>query len=169
MYKSRNQVSELIGCDPTTVDRLVQRCGLSYTRTFGGGNGQKINGLTEDQIEILKKEYCQDKDIDTNIDKCESKQGVFYVISLIPSLDSCRLKLGWTSNIDSRLDNYRTICPNAEIKKFWLCKSIYEKAIMDMATSKGAKRIGYEVSEVYQVDSVDFIVDRIDQIFSFFE
>lgn len=89
--------------------------------------------------------------------------GVFYIIQLVPLLSLTRIKLGYTTNIKSRLRAHRTTCPNAKVLKQYYCKEIWEMAAIDSITCKNCTLIG---SEVYDTDSAEQLIEQADQFFS---
>lgn len=98
-------------------------------------------------------------------EKKETDGGYFYVIDLIPeALDLNRLKLGFSSNLEQRLQNHRCAAPTAVILKSWPCKKIWELAAMD-ALSRGEKQVGHDRSEVFDVLSVSAVLERGDDFF----
>ncbi len=70
--------------------------------------------------------------------------GVFYVIQLEPQHDPGRVKVGFTTNIDGRLQKHRCSAPFAQCRKTWPCKRVWERAAIDCAT-RGCEPLHNEV------------------------
>jgi len=88
--------------------------------------------------------------------------GCFYVIQLVPEFEPNRIKLGFSTNIDKRLASYRTIAPTARLVKTWPCRFSWEQAAMACAVGDQCKRIG---AEVYDCTDLDSVIARLDQFF----
>ena len=92
--------------------------------------------------------------------------GYFYVINLIPEAqDLNRVKLGFSNNVDQRLQNHRCTAPTANVIQTWPCKRTWEVAAMDVV-SRGEKQVGHDRSEVFDVVSMDEVIHRGNQFFS---
>jgi hypothetical protein len=92
--------------------------------------------------------------------------GYFYVINLIPEAqDLNRVKLGFSNNVDQRLQNHRCTAPTADVIQTWPCKRTWEVAAMDVV-SRGEKQVGHDRSEVFDVVSMDEVIHRGNQFFS---
>ncbi len=92
----------------------------------------------------------------------EGGSGYFYVIQLVPDLAPGRIKLGFASDVVTRLGAHQTAAPTAALVKMWPCKRSWEGAAIDSITRSGCVRIG---AEVYQCDSVDEVVWQGNQFF----
>ena len=88
--------------------------------------------------------------------------GCFYVIQLVPEFEPNRIKLGFSTNIDKRLASYRTIAPTARLVKTWPCRFSWEQAAIACAMGDQCKRIG---AEVYDCMDLDSVIARLDQFF----
>ena len=92
--------------------------------------------------------------------------GYFYVINLIPEAqDLNRVKLGFSNNVDQRLQNHRCTAPTADVIQTWPCKRTWEVAAMDVV-SRGEKQVGHDRSEVFDVVSMDEVIHRGNQFCS---
>lgn len=88
--------------------------------------------------------------------------GYFYVIQLIPELDPHRIKVGFASDANARLDAHRTSAPTAELVLTWPCKRCWEKSAIDCATKEGCELIR---GEVFTCKDIDALVARCDTFF----
>jgi len=80
--------------------------------------------------------------------------GYFYVIQLVPEALPDRVKLGYTDNIEQRLNEHQTSAPTANIIGHWRCKRYWEQAAMDSITRKDCHLV---MNEVYEGDIEGFL------------
>ena len=88
--------------------------------------------------------------------------GCFYIVQLVPEFEPNRIKLGFTTNINQRLASYRTIAPTAKLVKTWPCRFSWEQAAIACAVGDQCKRIG---PEIYDCTDLDSVIARLDQFF----
>ncbi len=88
--------------------------------------------------------------------------GVFYVIQIIPEFEPNRVKLGFASNVENRLQAHKTSAPTATLVQTWDCKRHWEDVAMASATRSGCKLIA---NEVFLCDDLDKLLERIDSFF----
>jgi len=86
--------------------------------------------------------------------------GVFYVCQLIPEADPRRLKLGFASDIKSRLATYRTSNPTAKILKTWPCRKTWEQTAIAALTKEDCLLIA---SEVFECGDAEAFLERADR------
>jgi hypothetical protein len=91
-----------------------------------------------------------------------SSVGVFYVIQLVPELDSRRLKLGFAESLEQRLVQHRTAAPTAKVLQAWPCKRSWELTAIDALTSVGCRLI---LNEGFECDDPDALVQRGEAFF----
>ena len=88
--------------------------------------------------------------------------GFFYMIQLEPDHDPGRFKVGFTLDLDSRLQKHRCAAPFATYLRTWLCKRIWERAAMDSVTN-GCERLR---TEVFRTESLEQLAGRAEAFFS---
>jgi hypothetical protein len=88
--------------------------------------------------------------------------GFFYLIRLEPNHDPGRFKVGFTIELDGRLQKHRCSAPFAEYLKTWPCRRVWERAAIDCATY-GCEKLH---TEVFRADSLDKVSSRADTFFS---
>ena len=94
------------------------------------------------------------------------ERGHFYILDLIPEAPGIiRLKFGFSNNWQTRLQAHKTTAPTADVVKVWPCKRSWEVAAMD-AISRNEQQIGGDKSEVYDVKSVEMVIERGNKFFS---
>ena len=90
-----------------------------------------------------------------------SKSEVFYLIKQYP--DNNLYKIGWTSNIEQRKKDHRTLCPDLRVIKSWPCK----KAQDNEATRYALKFPGAQgkKSETFRTQDLEGFVRYLDNYF----
>jgi len=61
--------------------------------------------------------------------------GFFYLIQLEPDHDPGRFKVGFTMDLDGRLQKHRCSAPFATYIRTWPCKRVWERAAIECATN----------------------------------
>lgn len=89
--------------------------------------------------------------------------GVFYIVLPVPEFDRKRVKLGFTTDIESRIIPYRTICPNVQVVKTWACLEEWETCAITSITRIGCTQVGIEV---FDCEVLERLVERADQFFA---
>lgn len=87
--------------------------------------------------------------------------GYFYLIQLEPSHDPGRFKVGFTVELDGRLQKHRCSAPFAKYVRTWACRRVWERAAIDCATV-GCERLH---TEVFRTDSLPDVARRADAFF----
>ena len=124
--------------------------------------GQVTLALTIEDAEIVRQTRESAGFTTDKLPVIKNGSGVFYVIQVIPELDPGRVKLGFASGINARLQAHRTVAPTAKIIKTWDCKRTWESAALASATREGCELIA---SEIFKCDSLDGLIERIDMFF----
>ena len=88
--------------------------------------------------------------------------GFFYLIQLEPEHDPRRFKLGFTMDLDGRLQKHRCSAPFAQYTGTWPCKRVWERAAIDCVTN-GCEQLH---SEVFRATSLEQIAAQAKSFFS---
>jgi hypothetical protein len=88
--------------------------------------------------------------------------GVFYLIQLVPELDSRRIKLGFADDITSRLSQHQTAAPTAKLVKTWACKRTWEHTVIDCLSIN----CSLILNEVYECEDIPLLIEKADQLFN---
>jgi hypothetical protein len=88
--------------------------------------------------------------------------GFFYLIQLEPEHDPGRFKLGFTMDLDGRLQKHRCSAPFAQYIGTWHCKRVWERAAIDCVTS-GCEKLH---TEVFRAESTQHVATRAKSFFS---
>jgi hypothetical protein len=79
--------------------------------------------------------------------------GFFYVIQLEPDHDPGRFKVGFTTDLDGRLQKHRCSAPFAQYVGSWPCKRVWERAALDCVT-RGCEQLHTEVFRTTSLEHV---------------
>jgi hypothetical protein len=79
--------------------------------------------------------------------------GFFYLIQLEPDHDPGRFKLGFTTDLDGRLQKHRCAAPFARYVASWPCKRVWERAAIDCVTN-GSEQLHTEVFRSLSLQTV---------------
>jgi hypothetical protein len=88
--------------------------------------------------------------------------GYFYLIELEPAHDPGRFKVGFTTDLDGRLQKHRCSAPFARYVKTWQCRRAWEKTAIDCVTD-GCERLH---TEVFRSTLLESAVARADSFFT---
>ncbi len=88
--------------------------------------------------------------------------GFFYLIQLEPDHDPGRFKLGFTMDLDGRLQKHRCSAPFANYVGTWPCKRVWERAAIDCVTN-GCEQLH---TEVFRATSLEQIAAQAKSFFS---
>lgn len=89
--------------------------------------------------------------------------GHFYIVQLVPELDPKRIKLGFSSNIQSRFRSHRVSAPTAKLLGTWDCKRGWEQAAISSVTRDGCELIS---NETFTYDNVMELENRAEDFFA---
>lgn len=88
--------------------------------------------------------------------------GFFYLIQLEPEHDPGRFKLGFTMDLDGRLQKHRCSAPFAQYVASWPCKRVWERAAIDCLTN-GCEQLH---TEVFRAPSLQQVAIQAQSFFS---
>ncbi len=92
-------------------------------------------------------------------------QGLFYVAQVAPEFSNSRIKMGFSTNINSRIVKHRVISPNIKILKTWRCQRKWERVALDYLGHKYCEALNREVFECHDIPG---LIRRADKLFSLF-
>jgi hypothetical protein len=87
--------------------------------------------------------------------------GWFYMVRLEPLLEPNRVKLGFTTSLETRMRHHRCATPFVECVKAWLCRRSWERTVTH-CVARDCERLH---TEVYRARSVPAMVRRGDWFF----
>jgi hypothetical protein len=147
--------------------KLLGRLGIQPTqRRDSERRGQNVAVISAADAAALRKELARLSSADSP-GGVESPVflddvGFFYLIRLEPNHDPGRFKVGFTTELDGRLQKHRCSAPFAEYMKTWPCRRVWERAAIDCATDDCEKLH----TEVFRTASLDQVTARADTFFS---
>jgi len=164
-YVSMKELANEIGLDRSNMRKYVLQQGFSWlkVRTKDSG-GQLVNALTREDADAII-ELRKSQGFTNNPVVVQNGDGWFYIVQIVPELDSLRIKLGFATDTQRRLNAFRTISPTANLVKAWPCRITWERAAIDSATRHGCSLVAYG-SEVYQCEDLTALVERLDNFFA---
>lgn len=161
-YVSLKQLAREWGIDSSNARKYVLAQGFSFLkRRTASSHGQLANVLSKEDAETITA--IREEQGFTGKIVMGNGEGWFYIIQLIPELGPLRVKLGFASNVQNRLQAHRTAAPTAQLVKAWPCKRVWERAVMDSVTREGCELIA---NEVFECDDLIMLQNRGDEFFA---
>jgi hypothetical protein len=154
-YVTLGELASEFGMEKTNIRKYALAKGFTFTKLRDKrSNNQIVIALTLEETNELRN--TREREGFTNQDKpIDNGNGYFYIIQLIPELDESRIKLGFASNVQNRLNSHRTAAPTAKLLKSWPCKKTWEIAAIASLTRCNCKSIG---SEVYSFENIENLI-----------
>lgn len=118
--------------------------------------------MSEAQLRLITTEGKERQRQGKYTNECE---GYFYVAQVAPEHSQSRIKLGFSTDIETRLRKHRVVSPNIRVLRTWQVKRKWEKVGIDYL-SKHCTPVGSEVYECYDIPA---LLKSGDKLFSLFE
>lgn len=164
-YVTFQEAAEENGVGIDTVRRNAKKLELEITRRkTPSSRGTLVNCLSRQDADKLKAFFDQKQNYEftPGIDDVSvQRYGYFYLIQLVPEAIPNRVKIGYTDNIEQRINEHKTSAPTLKLLKSWECKRSWDQAAMDSITRKDCKKV---LNEVYEGD-IDAFIERGDKFF----
>jgi hypothetical protein len=162
-YVSIKDLANRSGMDRSHARRYVLKLGYSFHKRRTPGSGSQLTlWVTSAEADEIASQRA-DKGFTASTVVAISDVGFFYVIQLVPDLDSRRLKLGFADSLEQRLSQHRTAAPTVRVLRAWPCKRSWELTAIDAITREGCRLI---LNEVFECDELEILVKRGDTFFS---
>lgn len=146
----------------THVKAFATKHGFHITRvrTRAAGNQETlaVTATDADALREIRQQW-----IGASISSEQNGKGWFYVVQVLPEIDVARVKLGFATDSQQRLNSYRTICPSATIVKTWPCRFTWEQCAIASLTRIECQQIG---QELFHCDDLSRLIERGDTFFS---
>lgn len=146
--------------------KLLKRLGIAPTqRRDGDRRGQNVAVVTVAEASAIRAELARLTSVGPDGSEpfvLAEDVGFFYLIGLEPAHDPGRFKVGFTTELDGRLQKHRCSAPFAEYVKTWPCRRVWERAAMDSATD-GCEKLH---TEVFRATSLEAVERRADRFFA---
>jgi hypothetical protein len=164
-YVSLKSLASEIGMDRSHMRRYVLRLGITpHKRRTPDSRHQLTLAVDDQQAETIRQRrdecgFSSDRKVSA------SDVGEFYVIQLVPELDSRRVKLGFAENVSARLEQHRTAAPTAKLLSSWPCRRSWEGTLIECLSLRNCRLIR---SEVFECDDVKELIEFANQLFVMF-
>ena len=142
----------------------LKRLGINPTLRRDADRGRSISLVTAEEARAIRREIGA---ISGEVGSSDGPAlledvGFFYLIRLEPMHDPGRFKVGFTMELEGRLQKHRCSAPFAEYIKTWPCRRVWERAAIDCA-ARDCERLH---TEVFRAGSLDAVASRAATFFS---
>ncbi|MDE0152356.1 MAG: hypothetical protein OXN23_00625 [Gammaproteobacteria bacterium] len=160
------QAADIFGVQKPHLFKIIKRLGIETHQeksdSTGPHRGAKIAFISKEDFERLK-EYLKDSHTENEPSSVGPSQGgVFYLIQLEPEHDPTRFKLGFASDVSSRLRQHKTAAPYSKVVGIWPCKQLWEKTAIE-SIARGCDRVH---TEVFRGKSIEIVRERCEEFFA---
>ena len=167
---SVNEIADRYGKSYASMRKLVNKLNIQkYYQVTNTSRGQLASCIKEEDLKILTDYWDKTKHTNNNNttlkNKSNNNEGLLYIILLDPAVDIKRFKIGFTTNINERLRQYRTVAPFAEVINSCRCKFYWERTATDYITW-GCEKIG---TEVFETNDINVVASRMDAFSDFMQ
>ncbi len=168
-YRTFQEIADSLGVGIDTMHRADRKFGEQlginmFRQATPTSRGSKVKCLSVDDANRLF-DFLREKDSapDTEYKNPTTQRvyGSFYILQLIPEALPNRIKIGYTDNLEARIEEHRCSAPTAKLLASWECKRSWDQAAMDSITRKDCKLVK---NEVYEGD-VDLFIQRANDFF----
>jgi hypothetical protein len=162
-FISIKNLAKKMGMDRSHARRYILKLGIKpkKRRTSDSGNQLTLT-VTQQEADVIIKNR-EDQGFTGSGHIVEFDIGFFYVIQLVPELDSRRIKLGFAVDLEDRLAQHRTAAPTAKVLKSWPCRRSWETTAMDCLSAISCRFI---LNEVFECDDLEGLIQRGDELFA---
>jgi len=152
------------------IFKLLPRLGIrtSQRREPDRGN-QNVAMVSLEEAAMIRREIAKSAEVadgdlpgGTTLNLFSDDAGFFYLVQLEPDHDPGRFKVGFTTDLDGRLQKHRCSAPFAKYLKSWPCRRVWERAAIDCVTN-GTEQLH---TEVFRTGSMEDIAKKADAFFS---
>ena len=168
-YVLLKNLADSMSLDNSNARKYILKHGFEFFTVRDPETKQKNLALTEDEAkQVLELRQSQGFSLNSKENNKDENFGVvqkgfFYVVLVASDLSQSRVKLGYSTEPQGRLATYKTLSPTAEIVKTWNCLPAWEKAAIASITRSECIRVGVEV---FDCENLDSLVERADTFFS---
>jgi hypothetical protein len=166
-YVLLKDLARELGLDKSNTRKYVLKAGFSFLKVrTPEGRGQLTLALAVEDAETIRElRQSQGYVIGKHPGKIitDNGDGFFYIIQLVPELEANRVKLGFATDVDSRLQSHRTAAPTAQLVKAWPCKRSWEPTAITSLTREDCELLS---GEVFRVGNLDLLIERGNAFFA---
>jgi len=161
-YVSLKELAQELDLDRSNLRKYALKKGFDLIRVrTPDSRGQPTLALSAADAESLRE--ARESDGYNHQFPIENGNGFFYVIRLVPEFAPNRMKLGFASNVNARLQAHRTAAPTAQLVKAWPCQKSWEVAAIASLTRQDCQLVA---NEVFDCNDVNELVTRGDGFFA---
>ena len=162
-YMTLRELADELGIHHSVLRKYIVKNSISTISVRPrGGHGQQAHALTLDDAKTVRA-LREQQGFGTAGPSMDTGPGLFYLVQVVPDLDSHRIKLGFTCDMEARLGTYRCVSPTADLVKSWPCNRAWEVAAIASITRLGCRLIA---NEVFQCDYLDQVIKQGDEFFA---
>lgn len=161
-YVTVKELAKEWGMDKSNARRYLMGAGFSFVHVrTPETRGQKTLALT--LVDAEQARQARERDgYSGGVAETRSNGGYFYIVQLVPDLDPKRVKLGFASKIDARLQAHKMAAPTAKLVETWPCKRVWEYAIIDSITRSECKLLS---NEVFECENIERLIESTQAFF----
>ncbi len=149
------------GIHHSNVRPYLRKLGIKTQKRRAPNSRNQLTGtLTQEEADFVRAKR-REAGYLGSMKPVEGDVGLFYVVQLVPELDSSRIKLGYANDISIRLTQHRTASPTARVLKTWPCKRTWESTVMDALVACDCRLIA---NEVFECSDIEALLDRGDAL-----
>ena len=162
-YVTLKELGEELSMDRSNLRKYILGLGIesSMVRTLES-RGQLTLAVTSDQADVVRQQR-EEEGFLSDILILPKEWGSFYLIQVVPELDSQRIKVGFAIDLDSRLRDFRCIAPTCQVLVTWSCKRIWEKTAIDCLSELCIEGLS---NEVFRCENLEALIGKGDRFFS---
>lgn len=161
-YISLKSLSEELKLDRSNLRKYVLKHGFTtYNIRTHDSRNQTTLALQLDDAESIRDLRKSQGFVKSNC-PVDNNKGFFYIIQLVPELNPLRVKLGFATDVLTRLSAHQTAAPTAKLIKSWKCKRTWEIPAIECITQIECVHIA---NEVYECKNLYTLTERADNFF----
>lgn len=161
------ELADELQCYKQSLFKIAKRLNISAVKKRDSERrNQLVATVSMEEALLIKQEFIartrQSFNNDLSIENLIADNGLFYLIQLEPEHDPERVKVGFSTDLEGRLQKHRCSAPFAQYLKTWPCQRLWERTAIDSITN-GAEKLH---TEVFRVDSLAKVLERADNFFA---
>ncbi len=155
---------------------MARKSGVSFYQskngyyTHIGGKTMRLadgpRSPTQYTLACKKFKDISSKTVSSGVKKVTTGYPLIYVVQVVPDLHPGRIKIGQTTNIHKRLQQYKALSPTCVVLKTWACSEesliTLEKQGMNLLLESDAIGLG---GEVFDCKNVNEVIQSLDRLF----
>lgn len=125
------ELASRLGMDRSNARKFVLKSGLAPLRVRTPETGNQLSlALRESEAEAIVQLRQSMGYGEHGAQAQDDSRGHFYLLQLIPDIAPNRLKFGFATDVQARVQTHRTTAPTAVLVKTWPCKRVWEEAVI---------------------------------------